>query len=283
MTDLNQHIDQSAAIIRERCGALKPTIAVILGSGLGAVADLLDERAKIDYSDLPGFPLPSIEGHEGSIRIGTVEGTPVMFLKGRVHLYEGKGTDPVKLIVRTLKKAGVETLFLTNAAGSLRTENGAGSVVAISDHINLTGINPLCGDNDEAWGPRFPGMENAWDADLRALLKAGAGDAGIALGEGVYAGYLGPTFETPAEVRMAGILGADLVGMSTVAENIVARHCGLKCVGCSAVTNLAAGLGTEPLSHEQTLEFAAVAGEKMAKLMRAFLKRYGHLAESRAA
>ncbi len=274
---LNSQIEKSAAIIRKKAGGLQPKIAVILGSGLGAVANLLDETAKISYADLPGFPVSTVEGHEGTMRIGAVSGTPVIFLKGRVHLYEGKGVEPIKVIIRALKKAGVETLFLTNAAGSLLRENDAGSVVAISDHINLTGLNPLTGPNDDDWGPRFPPMENAWDKDLRDTLKGSATKAGFILNEGVYAGYLGPTFETPAEIRMAKAIGADLVGMSTVAENIIARHCGLKCVGCSAVTNLAAGMGDIPLSHEQTLEFAALAGEKMAKLMAVFLKDYASL------
>lgn len=282
-SEQNRQIAESAALIRKACGALSPKIAVVLGSGLGAVADLLEGDVSISYSDLPGFPLPGVEGHEGSIRIGTVEGTPVLFLKGRVHLYEGKGTQPIQIIVRTLKSAGIDTLFLTNAAGSLLQDHGAGSVVAITDHVNLTGLNPLTGPNDDAWGPRFPGMENAWDADLRTLLLGSANEAGVKMGEGVYVGFLGPTFETPAEIRLTKAIGGDLVGMSTVAENIVARHCGLRCVGASAVTNMAAGMSDIPLSHDQTLEFAAVAGEKMAKVMRVFLKRFGTFAQSEAA
>ena len=269
MTD----IDLAAGIIRDQAGELRPKIALTLGSGLGAVADLLTDEVTIPYSRLPGFPQPTVAGHEGTLRLGRVAGVPVIFLKGRMHFYEGpaEAAQALRSMIRTVRKFGVETLVLTNAAGSLRPEYPAGSLVAISDHLNLTGLNPLAGPNDEAWGPRFPPQDQAWDADLRAQLLAAGKAAGVEpLGEGVYAQFLGPTFETPAEVRMAKILGADLVGMSTVVENIVARHCGLACVGISAVTNLGAGLG-EALSHEQTLAGATLAEGNMARLVEAFI------------
>lgn len=268
-------IQKSAAIIRKALPGFTPRVAFVLGSGLGAVADLMDEQAQISYADLPGFPVPTVQGHEGNLRLGTVDGVPVAFLKGRVHLYEGVGAAAMKVMIRTLKEIGTDMLFLTNAAGSLMKSHGPGSVVAITDHINFTGINPLAGPNDDDWGPRFPPMDEAWDKDGVALLMAAAKNAGVDLGRGVYAQFLGPNFETPAEVRMAGVMGADLVGMSTAAENIIAAHCGLKCIGVSAVTNMGAGLSDDALSHEQTLEGAALAADKMAKLVREFIGLYG--------
>ena len=271
MTILDDHIANAAAAIHAKSSGLSPKTAVILGSGLGAVADLLQEKAAIPYTALSGFPQPGVEGHEGSFRIGTVGKTPVYFLKGRVHLYEGKGSDELKVIIRTLKTLGVETLIVTNAAGGLNADLGPGTLMAIEDHLNMTGTNPLMGANDDNWGPRFPSMENAWDADLREQLFNAAKKSGVTLYKGVYCSFLGPTFETPAEVRMARILGADAVGMSTVADNIIARHAGLKCVGISVIVNRAAGMGFEVPSHEQTLKGAAMAETGMAKLLEVFI------------
>lgn len=276
-------VEQAVKIIRERAPGFTPKIAFVLGSGLGAVADLLDEVANISYGDLPGFPVPTVQGHEGNLRLGTVDGVEVAFLKGRVHLYEGVGTDSMKVMIRTLKALGTDLLFLTNAAGSLVKAYGPGSVVAITDHINLTGINPLMGPNDDEWGPRFPPMDDAWNPEARAVLTQAANKAGVAMGTGVYAQFMGPNFETPAEVRMAGIMGAGLVGMSTAAENIIAAHCGLKCIGVSAVTNLAAGLSDDPLSHEHTLEGAKKAEQNMLALIKAFIPLYGAQVKSAAA
>lgn len=278
-----QNIKKSADIIRKALPGFTPRIAFVLGSGLGAVADLLQEQASISYGDLPGFPTPTVQGHEGNLRLGTVDGVPVAFLKGRVHLYEGTGPEPMKVMIRTLKEIGTELLFLTNAAGSLVKAYGPGSVVAITDHINLTGMNPLAGPNDDDWGPRFPPMDDAWDKPARHVLTQAANKAGVSMGNGVYAQFLGPNFETPAEVKMAGIMGAGLVGMSTAAENIIAAHCGLKCIGVSAVTNHAAGLSDEPLSHEHTLIGAKKAEENMAKLIRAFIPLFGKQSGSAAA
>ena len=286
MTDMDAQIEKAAAVITKRMKGLRPRIAITLGSGLGKAAGLLDDAIVIPYADLPGFPRPTVAGHEGSLCIGRLDGAPVIFMKGRKHLYEGpaEAAAAIKAVIRTLKTVGVEILFLTNAAGSLRPEYPPGSLVAISDHINLTGFNPLCGPNDDKWGERFPPMDNAWDAGLRALLLAEGKKAGVVpLGAGVYAQFMGPTFETPAEIRMARAIGADTVGMSTAVETIVARHCGLKCVGVSAITNLAAGMGEEALSHEQTLAGAALAEENMIKLIRAFVAAYGRAKTSAAA
>jgi xanthosine phosphorylase len=271
-TDLNPVIAQSAAVVRKALNGLSPKIAVVLGSGLGGLADQVTNPVSISYADLPGFPKPGVHGHAGVLVAGTIENVPVIFLKGRVHLYEGVGPAPLKVMIRTLKAVGVDTLFLSNAAGSLRPEAPAGNLIAIADHLNISGINPLTGHNDDDWGPRFVPMGNAWDADLRAMLMAAAKTLNVPLIEGVYAWFHGPTFETPAEIRMAKAMGADSVGMSTVPDCIIARHCGLKVVGCSAITNMGAGMSDEKISHEQTIEQAAIAGEKLTRVVIQFLK-----------
>lgn len=283
MSRLNSQIEESAALIRARAGGLHPKIAVVLGSGLGAVADLLREEASIAYADLPGFSPASVSGHEGALKIGTVSGVPVFYLKGRTHLYEGVGADPIKATIRTLKTLGVETLVLTNACGGLHEDLQPGSIMLISDHINRMGSNPLTGPNDEEWGPRFPSQEDAWNPGLRRLMLAGAAQNGVRLTEGVYSAHLGPTFETPAEVRAARIMGADAVGMSTVPENIIARHCDMACVGLAVIVNRAAGMGFEKPSHEQTLIGARMAERDMATIIKSFIENYNDHSISKAA
>lgn len=268
---LNGDIRESADVVTAMLKTLRPRIALVLGTGLAGLADQVQGAVEIPYARLPGFPHPGVAGHAGKMIAGTIHGVPVLCLKGRGHLYEGIGANPIKVMIRTLRSVGIDTLFLTNAAGSLRLEAPAGEVMAISDHLNLTGLNPLLGPNDDDWGPRFVAMDNAWDRDLRATLIASARVLGLNLMEGVYGGFLGPTFETHAEIRMAKILGADMVGMSTVAECIVARHCGIKVVGCSVITNLGAGIGEETLSHDDNLKWGAVGGEKLAKIIPQFL------------
>lgn len=270
--DPDSNIRASAEIIARALNGLKPKIAVVLGSGLGGLADKVSAPVEVSYTDLPGFPRPGVEGHAGKLIAGTIEGVPAIFLKGRVHFYEGGNAEPVRVMIRTLKTVGIDTMFLSNAAGSLRPEAGAGGLIAIADHINFMFTNPLVGANDDQWGPRFVAMDNAWDKDLRAMLMTSAKTIGVPMIEGTYCAFLGPTFETPAEIRMAKAMGADSVGMSTVPECIIARHCGLKVVGCSAITNMAAGMSEESLSHEQTLEWAAVAGEKLSRVVVQFLK-----------
>jgi xanthosine phosphorylase len=246
----------------------------VLGSGLGAVADCVQDAITVGYEELPGFPRPTVAGHAGRAVLGHISGVPVAVLKGRAHLYEGGPLAALAAPVRALKAAGAETVVLTNAAGSLRADVRPGRLMAISDHINLTGTNVLIGPNDDAIGPRFPPLRDAYDPVLRAQLHAAARDTEIDLAEGVYLAVSGPSFETPAEIRAFARLGADAVGMSTVHETIAARHCGLRVCAISAITNLAEGLSEEPLSHEQTLRDAQRAGVDLARLLPVFLKRH---------
>jgi xanthosine phosphorylase len=255
--------------------AFRPRIGVLLGSGLGAVADAVQDPQVISYAELPGFPRPTVVGHAGQVVNGTIAGVPVSVLQGRAHLYEGGPIEEIRTPVRWLKAAGAEILIQTNAAGSLQADVGPGSLMAITDHINLTGTNVLIGPNDDSIGPRFPPMGNAYDPELLEQLRAAARERGIALAEGVYAGWSGPAFETPAEIRALRILGSDAVGMSTVHETVLARHCGLRVAAISAITNLAEGMGDVPLSHEQTLKDAARAAVDLAKLLPAFIGRLG--------
>jgi xanthosine phosphorylase len=261
---------QAAAVLRQH---VEPRVGIVLGSGLGSVAEAVGDATTVSYADLPGFPRPGVAGHAGRAVVGHLGGVPVAVLMGRAHFYEGG--DPVHRItpVRALRAAGAEILVLTNAAGSLRPELGPGRLMAISDHINLTGHNPLIGPNDEAIGPRFPSLRDAYDPALRAELHAAAADHGIELGEGVYLAVSGPSFETPAEIRAFRTLGADAVGMSTVHETILARHAGMRVAAVSAISNLAEGLSDVPLSHEQTLADAQRAAGDLARLLEAFLGR----------
>jgi xanthosine phosphorylase len=249
-------------------------LAIILGSGLGAVVDALEDATHTPYSEIPGFPQPSVAGHGGTLSTGTLEGLPVAILQGRKHVYETGDAFGMRVPIRYLQQNGVETLFLTNAAGSLNPDVGPGRLMAISDHINLLGVNPLTGPNDEDIGPRFPSMRDAYDPELRKLLHSTANQLDIDLAEGVYLATAGPTFETPAEIRAFRILGADAVGMSTVPEVILARHAGLRVVAVSAITNLAEGMGGEELSHEQTLRNAEVAARDLVRLVQRFAGEY---------
>jgi xanthosine phosphorylase len=257
------------SVIAERA----PRLGIILGSGLGAVADALEDAVTIPYSELPDFPAPSVHGHAGSLALGTLSGLPVACLQGRRHVYEGGDPGAMRGPVRALKQAGAEALLVTNAAGSLNAEVGPGSLMAITDHINMLGINPLTGPNDDAIGPRFPSLRDAYDPELRGILHAAAGDLGIPLAEGVYLATAGPSFETPAEIRAFRTLGADAVGMSTIPEVILARHAGLRVVAVSAITNLAEGMGGEALSHEQTLRYANQAAGDLSRLIIEFSAR----------
>jgi xanthosine phosphorylase len=265
---------EAADIIKARKPGFEPRVALILGSGLGVLADQLTDATSIGFADLPGFPVSTVHGHAGELVLGYLAGVPVACLKGRVHFYEGYGTGVMISAVRTMKLIGCELMFVTNAAGSLRTEADAGSLVAITDHINGLPGSPMVGPNDDRFGPRFFSMSNAYDRDTRELMKATAQDKGITLHEGVYICYSGPNFETAAEIRAFRTLGADVVGMSTVPEVVAARHCGLKVTGVSVITNLAEGLSPFQLSHEQTLKYAAIGAKDLLALIPAFLERY---------
>ena len=266
---------EAADIIRARKPGFTPRVALILGSGLGVLAEQMTDAVAISYADLPGFPISTVHGHAGELVLGTLGGVPVACMKGRGHFYEGYGPGVMTSAIRTLKQIGCELLFVTNAAGSLRVEADAGSLVAITDHINFLPGSPMAGPNDERFGPRFFSMANAYDAETRELVKAVAAEKGITLNEGVYLAAAGPHFETAAEIRAFRTLGADVVGMSLIPEVIAARHCGLKVAAVSAITNLAEGLTPFALSHEQTLKYAAVAAKDMVTLIQSFIERLG--------
>jgi xanthosine phosphorylase len=272
-------VSRAGEVLAERAPA-PPRVGVVLGSGLGAVAEAVTDAVVVGYDELPGFPRPTVEGHLGRVVLGLIAGVPVAVLQGRAHLYEGGDIEALRTPVRALREAGAEILLLTNAAGSLRPEVGPGRLMAITDHINMTGVNVLMGPNDDAIGPRFPPMRDAYDPLLLDQLAAAAREAEVALTRGVYLAVSGPSFETAAEIRAFQALGADAVGMSTVHETIVARHCGLRVAAVSVITNLAEGLSAEPLSHEQTLRDAERAAGDLARLLLGFVERLGADARS---
>jgi xanthosine phosphorylase len=266
---------EAADVVRVRKPGFAPRVALVLGSGLGVLAERMQHATTIPYADLPGFPISTVHGHAGELVLGTLAGVPVACMKGRGHFYEGYGPGVMTSAIRTFRLLGCEMLFVTNAAGSLRAEVDAGSVVVLTDHINLLPGSTLAGPNDERFGPRFFSMADAYDPLLRALLKDTAQAAGIVLHEGVYVACPGPNFETAAEIRAFRTLGADVVGMSVVPEVIAARHCGMQVAAVSAITNLAEGLSPFALSHEQTLKYAAVAAEDLVTLIYRFVERLG--------
>lgn len=262
----------AAEFVKKAAPGFTPRIGIVLGSGLGDLADKIDTVASIDYATIPHFPRSSVEGHAGRLILGRLGGMPVACMQGRTHYYEGADPRDLAVPIRMLKLLGIEILLLTNAAGSFRKKMGPGSLMMISDHINFTGLNPLVGENDEAFGPRFFSMEGAYDPTLRKHLAAVAKEIDIKLFEGVYLHYLGPNFETPAEIRAFKTLGPDAVGMSTTPEVLVARHAGLRVAAISNITNLAAGMSKTQLSHEQTLECAKLASADLEKLVVVFLE-----------
>jgi purine-nucleoside phosphorylase len=250
---------QTAAEFLASALPLRPRIAVVLGSGLGAFADTLENQTVVAYRDIPGWPQSTAVGHAGKLVAGTIAGCPVIALAGRAHLYEGYTAQQAVYGVRALGKIGVRGLVLTNAAGGIKPDFGPGQFVMISDHINLQGQNPLTGPNDDTLGPRFPDMSEAYSKRWRALARAAAAGMGLELKEGVYAALPGPNYETPAEIRYLRAIGADLVGMSTVPETIAANHMGIEVLGISCVTNFAAGVIEQKLDHKEVLE----VGERM--------------------
>lgn len=244
----------------------KPEVAVVLGSGLSGVFPLERER-RLSFTEVPGFPAPTVAGHAGEVAVGEVSGRAVLVQRGRVHPYEGHPLADVVLPIRVYARLGVRTLVLTNASGGIAHGLEAGDLVLLSDHINLLGDNPLRGPNLEPLGPRFPDMTEVYDRGLRKLAHGVATELGVRLKEGVYLATLGPSYETPAEIRAFRALGADLVGMSTVPEAIAARHAGMRVLAISCVTNLAAGVSPQPLSHDEVIETSRRKAAELGRLL----------------
>lgn len=258
-------------LLIDRLNGLLPRVAIVLGSGLGGLVDELNDAIHIPYSELPGFPEGGVSGHAKQLVAGTLAGIPVIMLAGRVHYYEKGDASAMRLPLEVLAGLGVTTLILTNAAGSLRDDMPPGSVMQISDHINFSGFNPLIGEPSDA---RFVGMTQAYDADLMQAMQQAAKDEGIALSSGIYMWFSGPSFETPAEIRMARTLGADAVGMSTVPEVILARFLGLKVAAASVITNFGAGMTGNELSHEETKDMAPIGGQRLAAILKRMLTQF---------
>lgn len=263
-------LDAAVAAIRDRHQGL-PAVGVVLGSGLGGFADAVENGVEIPYAEIPAWPVAKTIGHAGTLVLGRFEGVPVVVMRGRNHLYEGHEPQRVVFGIRVLGRLGIRALVLTNAVGAIDTALEPGQLVLISDHLNLQGTSPLVGPNDDALGPRFPDMTAAYDPELRSLARAAAGRLGFELPERVYAAWLGPAFETPAEIRMLRVLGADLVGMSTVPEVLAARHMGVRTVAISCVTNMAAGILPEPLDGEHVLRVGRQAEGRLTALLRELL------------
>lgn len=267
-----KELEEAVAWLRERT-SLSPRVGVVLGSGLGGFASRLTDRLEIPYETIPHWPVSTAEGHAGRLILGRLGELPVAVMAGRAHLYEGYRPDQVVFGVRVLGRLGARALVLTNAAGGINPAFQRGLLVLISDHINLQGANPLVGPNEESLGPRFPDMTEAYSIRLRQIARETAAELGIPVAEGVYAAMLGPSYETPAEIRFLRIIGADLVGMSTVPEVIAARHMGLSVLAISCVTNMAAGLAPGPLSHREVLETGEMVRDRLSRLLEALLPR----------
>jgi purine-nucleoside phosphorylase len=263
-------IRETAESIRLQC-PLKPVLGLILGSGLGAYAESFQGRTVIPYQNLPHFPCSTVAGHSGTLVIGNVEGVLVVVLQGRVHLYEGYSIAQVSFATRVLGLLGIQQLVVTNAAGGINTDFRPGDLMLITDHINLMGCNPLAGPNLDELGPRFPDMSEAYDSAMRAIALEAARQRRIVLRQGVYIGLQGPSYETPAEIRMCRHLGADAVGMSTVPEAIVANHMGIGVLGISCITNMAAGILPQRLTHKEVIETTERVGEKFHSLLQGII------------
>ena len=263
--------------------ALRPAIALVLGSGLGGFASQLENPTAIPFSEIPNFPQSTAPGHSGRLIIGTLDGIAVAVMQGRVHGYEGYSAAQVSFPVRVLGRLGIRTLILTNAAGGIRTTYERGQLVLISDHINLSGSNPTVGPNDERFGVRFFDMGDAYSRRRRLLAQAAAKEENFVLEEGVYISVLGPSYETPAEIRAFRTMGADLVGMSTAQETIAARHMGIEVLGLSCVTNMAAGIQAEPLTQEEVLETGKHVEERFTRLLARIIPAIANSEEAAAA
>jgi purine-nucleoside phosphorylase len=267
LSDLYSRAEEAARTIRGRAPT-EPQIAIVLGSGLGGFADEFEDSVALPYRDIPGFVSSTAQGHVGSLVIGKVEGVPVVAMQGRVHYYEGYSLEEVTFPIRTFKLLGIKTLILTNAAGGIDVQLSQGALMVISDHLNLMGVNVLRGPNDERFGPRFPDMSEVYSRDLQELATEEARALGITVRRGIYAALQGPSYETPAEIHMLRAFGADAVGMSTVPEAIVARHMGMKVLGISCITNMAAGISESPINHEEVMETGQKVRESFTHLLR---------------
>jgi purine-nucleoside phosphorylase len=272
MTDQFTAADSAAQLILSRT-SLRPKIGLVLGSGLGAFADSLTDAARVPYAEIPSFPQSTAIGHAGRMVVGNAGSVAVAAMQGRVHLYEGYSAREITFPIRVFARMGIRAVILTNAAGGMNLSYSQGALVLIRDHINLQGTNPLIGHNDDRFGPRFPDMTRAYDPQYRAIAKEEARNLNLILEEGIYAALPGPSYETPAEIDYLRRIGADLVGMSTVAEVIAARHMGLKVLAISCVTNMAAGILDQPLSHSEVMETGERVKSTFEALLRAVLPR----------
>jgi purine-nucleoside phosphorylase len=272
MTDQFTLADSAAKLILERT-PLRPRIGLVLGSGLGAFADSLTDATRVPYSDIPSFPQSTAIGHAGRLVIGNAGNVPVAAMQGRVHQYEGYSAQQVAFPIRVFGRMGIKAVILTNAAGGINLGYSQGALVVLSDHINLQGTNPLVGPNDDRFGVRFPDMTQAYSRAFRQIARDEASNLNMTLHEGIYAALLGPSYETPAEIRHLRHIGADLVGMSTVAEVIAARHMGLEVLAISCVTNMAAGILDQALSHAEVMETGERVKSTFESLLRAILPR----------
>ncbi|MEP0548045.1 MAG: purine-nucleoside phosphorylase [Rhodothermales bacterium] len=269
-----RRVDEAAAAIREHA-TTEARVGIILGTGLGALADEIDADAVLSYDDIPHFPVSTVESHHGKLLLGRLDGVPVIALQGRFHLYEGYGPKEITFPVRVLAALGVDTLLISNAAGGMNPNYRRGDLMLLTDHINLQGANPLIGPNDDAWGPRFPDMSKPYDEVLRKLVEEAALERAIKLQQGVYVAVEGPNLETRAEYRFLRTIGADAVGMSTVPEVIVARHMGLRCLAISVITDECFPDALEPVSIEDVLAAAGEAEPHLTALMRAVVQGLG--------
>lgn len=271
---MSSNLTAAVHVLKKQAAAgFVPRVGMILGSGLSSLAEQITNAVAIPYREIPGLPTGSVAGHASELVMGELQGVPVICLRGRLHYYEGVSHDAVRTLVRLVKLMGAETLIVTGAVGSLRKEAGPGELMLIEDHINFHPGNPLVGHNDDTVGPRFVSMEDVYDPALRQIMQTAAKQLHIQLHQGVYISTLGPMFETPAEIRAFKLWGADVVGMSVVPEVILARHCGLKVVCVTAITNAAAGMSDEVISHEGTLHFGEIGAQKLIKLIPAFLQQ----------
>lgn len=264
---LYERASEAARHVLAKAAPRSPRVAVVLGSGLGGVADAVEDRIEIPYGEIPHFVRSTVEGHDGRLIVGSCGGVSVALMKGRFHFYEGYSMEEVTLPVRVFSLMGISSLILTNAAGGAAPHLEAGSLMAITDHINLMGENPLRGPNDERFGPRFPDMTAVYTPAYLETAHEVARGLGVVLLEGVYMALRGPSYETPAEIRMMRKLGADAVGMSTVPEATVARHCGMNVLAISCITNVAAGLTAAEIAHSEVMEVGARAGKQLAELI----------------